>query len=183
MIIGHWGIAVTARWARPHVSLLWLLVAAIAPDLVDVGLALAGVCNPFGLYTHTIPAALLIGACLAGAAVLAGRRETAALVLLVVMLHLPLDYLTGRKLYWPGGELYGLLLYERPLVDFLMETAVLLVGWMLLRRTASSHSVPAPPRWATRAAGVALLILLQGAVDLAGSQVKPNACSAARGSL
>ena len=30
-------------------SLWWLLPAAIAPDLLDIGYAAAGVCNPLGL--------------------------------------------------------------------------------------------------------------------------------------
>lgn len=172
MIAGHLGVAAALGAMRPRASLWWLLPAAIAPDLLDIAYALAGVCNPYGLYSHTVPAALLLGACLAGAAVLAGRRETAPLVLLAVLLHLPPDLLTGRKLYWPGGEMYGLMLYDHALVDFLMETAIVSAGWALLRRQ------PAAPRWATSVRTLVALVLLQGAADaLRGGPLKPNACA------
>lgn len=172
MIVGHLGVAAAlARW-RPRVSLLWLLPAAIAPDLLDIGFALAGVCNPYGLYSHTLPAAVLLGACVAGAAVLAGQRETGALVLLVVLLHLPPDYLTGRKLFWPGGELHGLQLYDRRMVDFLMESALALAGWALLRRR------PSAPRWATAVWAAAGVVALQGGADLLHDGLKPTGCRA-----
>ncbi len=174
MIVGHLGVAAgLARW-RPRVSLWWLFPAAIAPDLLDLVYAAAGVCNPFGLYSHTVPAALLLGVCIAGGAVLAGRRETSVLVLLVVLLHLPMDFFTGRKLYWPGSELYGLMLYSRRLADFALESAILVAGWALLRRS------PTAPRWATSVRTLAACVALQGTVDGLGVLVsKPNGCGRA----
>lgn len=171
MIVGHLGVAAAlARW-RPRVSLLWLLPAAIAPDLLDIAYAAAGICNPYGLYSHTVPAVLLLGACLAGAAVLVGQRETGALVLLVVLLHLPPDYLTGQKLFWPGGELHGLRLYDHRVIDFLLESAVVLGGWALLRGRPGP-----PPRWAGAIWAVAGLVALQGAADVLHGGLKPNVC-------
>lgn len=172
MIIGHLGVAAAATRWRPRVSLLWLIPAAIAPDLLDIAFAAAGVCNPYGLYSHTIPAAMLLAACLAGAAVLCGRREIAALVFLVVMLHLPLDYVTGRKLYWPGGEMYGLGWYDRRLADFAIESALAIGGWLLLR------SGPGSPRWATAIWSIAGLLAAQGVVDgVQQGSLKPTACA------
>lgn len=174
MIVGHLGVAATVARARPRLSLWWLLPAAIAPDLVDVAYALAGICNPYGLYSHTIPAAVLIGACIGAAAVLAGRRETAAVALLLVMLHLPLDFFTGRKLYWPGGELYGLMWYDRPTLDFLVESAIAAAGWMVLRTAAGA------PRWTRSGWALLTMVALQGSVDLLhDGSLKPSACLAA----
>ena len=62
MIAGHLGIAGAVYAARRGSSLPWLLVAAMAPDGVDALFVLAGICNPHGLYSHTIPAAVLIAA-------------------------------------------------------------------------------------------------------------------------
>ena len=173
MIVGHLGVAAAlVRW-RPRASPAWILVAAIAPDFVDVALALVGVCSPFGLYSHTLPAALLTGAVLGAALWLSGRRETALIVPIAVLLHLPLDYVTGRKLLWPGGELYGLRLYDRRLADFLIESALLLAGWMLVR-----HRL-AIPGWARAARSALLLVAVQGGADaFLGMGLKPTACVA-----
>ena len=171
MIVGHLGVAAAVAAARPRISPWWVIPAAIAPDLLDVAYALGGFCNPYGLYSHTVPAALLLGAVLGGAAVLTGRRETGAAVLLLVLLHLPPDLLTGRKLYWPGGELHGLQLYQRPLLDFGAEALLLVAGWALLRRRS------AWPRWMTGAWMLAGLLVLQGGVDaFVTSSLKPSGC-------
>lgn len=171
MITGHLGIAsaVGSRWR--NVPLLWLVPASIAPDILDVVLAVWGICSPFGLYTHTLPAAALLGAVLGGVAFLAtGSRSAGLVVLLVVLLHLPADFLTGRKLYWPGGPLLGLDLYSRPAIDFLVELPVLVGGWWLLRRAGKA------PRWATTLAAVGALVVVQGTFDLLSKGVKPSAC-------
>ena len=171
MITGHLGVAAAARARWPEVPLLWLLPATIAPDLLDVGYALAGVCSPYGLYSHTLPAAALIAAVLGGAAFLTtGSRAAGALVAAVVLAHLPLDLVTGWKLYWPGGPLLGLHLYQRPLLDFLVETPLLLGGWWLLRRGGRG------PRWAAVGATALGLVLLQGAFDLVERDLKPTGC-------
>ncbi|HKH94620.1 MAG TPA: metal-dependent hydrolase, partial [Gemmatimonadaceae bacterium] len=106
MIAGHLGIAGAAHAARRDSSLGWLLVAAMTPDLVDGLFVLARTCNPHGLYSHTLPAAALIAAVTGAVAYVAtDRRSTGALCVLMTLSHLPLDFVTGRKLFWPGGEL------------------------------------------------------------------------------
>lgn len=171
MIVGHLGVAAAlARW-RPRVSLYWLIPAAIAPDLLDLAYAAVGFCSPYGLYSHTIPAALLLAVSLGGIALLASGRETGALVLLAVLLHLPPDWITGWKLVWPGGALHGLRLYDHPLWDFALESALVATGWALLRGR------PAPtPRWAAAAWTVAGLVVLQGGVNLLREGIKPSGC-------
>jgi hypothetical protein len=171
VITGHLGVAAAARGRWPVVSLLWLLPVAIAPDLLDVGYALVGICSPYGLYSHTVPAAALTGAVLGGIAFLATGSRTAGLVTAAVVLaHLPLDLVTGRKIFWPGGPLLGLSFYDRPLLDFLAEIPVVLVGWWLLRRSGRG------PRWATLAAAALSLVAVQATFDLLDRGFKPNAC-------
>jgi hypothetical protein len=172
VITGHLGVAAAARSRWPVASLLWLLPVSIAPDVLDVGYALSGICSPYGLYSHTVPAAALLAAVLGGVAFLAsGSRAAGLLTAALVLAHLPLDLVTGLKLYWPGGPLLGLHLYERPLIDFLIETPVLVGGWWLLRR--SGHG----PRWATMGAAVLALVVVQGSFDLLEHGLKPTGCA------
>ena len=177
MIAGHLGIAGAAYSGRRDSSLFWLLGASMAPDIVDALFVVAGSCNPYGLYSHTLPAAALIAAVTGAIAYFAtGQRVTGVLAALLVLAHLPPDYVTGRKLFWPGGELYGLRLYERPLADFALEALIATGGWWLvrLRRWA--------PRWATGWLALAALLLLQGTLDVMGARrggMKPTACKSA----
>jgi hypothetical protein len=172
VITGHLGIAAAVRSVRRDASLLWLVPAAFAPDIVDLLFALANVCNPYGLYSHTVPLVVLFAAIFGGAAFLAtGRLGVGLATALVVVLHLPLDFVTGHKLFWPGGEMLGLRLYDSPLLDFLLEVPLALGGWWLLRR---SH---AGPRWATAAGAALLLLAAQGGMDLPlHRSLKPSAC-------
>ena len=177
MIVGHLGIAGAVHAGRRDSSLVWLLGAAMAPDVVDALFVLAGSCNPFGLYSHTLPAAVLIAAVTGALAYFAtGTRVTGVLSALLVLAHLPPDYLTGHKLFWPGGELMGLGLYDYPLIDFVLEALIAAGGWWLVR------SRPSAPRWTTGWLALAALLVLQGTLDVAGARrrgVKPSACARA----
>ena len=177
MIAGHLGIAGAAYSGRRDSSLSWLLGASLAPDVVDALFVVAGSCNPYGLYSHTLPAAALIAVVTGAIAYFAtGQRVTGVLAALLVLAHLPPDYVTGRKLFWPGGELYGLRLYERPLADFALETLIAAGGWWLVRSRRWA------PRWATGWVALAALLLLQGTLDMMGARrggMKPTACKSA----
>ena len=146
----------------------------MAPDIVDGLFVAARSCNPYGLYSHTLPAVVLIAALTGAIAYFAtNQRATGALAAMLVLAHLPLDYVTGFKLFWPGGELMGLRLYELPLADFGLEALIVVGGWWLVR------SRPSAPRWATGWVALAALLLVQGALDVAGARgggTKPNAC-------
>jgi len=174
VIVGHVGVAAAARSGWRRTSFPWLLVACVAPDLVDIGFAVAGVCNPYGLYSHTVYAAALIAAVVGGAALLVtGSRATALASALMVFLHLPLDLVTGHKIFWPGGPMMGLDVYSRPIVDFAIEAPILLAGWVLLRRSRSA------PAWATSVLALWLLLVGQATIDLAvRNGAKPSACLA-----
>jgi hypothetical protein len=177
VIAGHLGFAGAVHAARRDSSLGWLLIAVMTPDLVDGLFALGRTCNPHGLYSHTLPAAALIAAVTGAIAYFAtDRRATGALCVLMTLSHLPLDYVTGRKLFWPGGELLGLSLYDKPLADFVLEGAMAVGGWWLVRRG------PNAPRWASGWLALGALLALQGALDIAGSRsggMKPTACASA----
>jgi hypothetical protein len=174
VITGHLGIAGAVQAGRRDSSLVWLLGASMAPDVVDGLFYLARTCNPNGLYSHTLPAAALLAVVTGAIAYVATKqRATSALCMLLVLAHLPPDFITGHKLFWPGGEIMGLRLYEHPIADFVVESAIVVTGWLLLRRRGGA------PRWATGRAALAVLLATQLAVEGAGAVlggVKPSAC-------
>lgn len=175
MIAGHLGIAGAVYSGRRNSSLLWLLGASMAPDVVDALFVAAKICNPYGLYSHTFHAAALIAAVTGGMAFLAtGQRSTGLLAALLVLAHLPPDYITGLKLFWPGGELLGLRLYNHPVADFALEALIAAGGWWLVRSREWA------PRWATGWLALAALLALQGTLDIVGARrggLKPSACA------
>jgi hypothetical protein len=177
VIAGHFGIAGAAHASRRDSSLPWLLGAAMAPDVVDALFVVVGSCNPYGLYSHTVPAAALLAAVVGAVSYFAtGQRTTGWLAAMLVLAHLPADFVTGRKLFWPGGEMMGLRLYDHPIADFVLESCLVLLGWWLVRKR------PWAPRWATGRATLAVLLAVQLSTDIAGALrngVKPSACAKA----
>ncbi len=175
MITGHLGVAAAANASRRDSTLIWLLGATMAPDLVDALFVVARSCNPHGLYSHTLPAATLIAAVTGAVAFLVTNRSaTGLLVMLVVLSHVPLDFITGFKLFWPGDEMRGLRLYDWPMLDFALEAALVTSGWWLLR------SRPWAPRWAIGWTALVGLFALQATADIVGQArggVKPSACA------
>lgn len=177
MITGHLGVA-GALWSRSQAPattpvFLALIAASVLPDVVDVAYVLAGICSPFGLYSHTLPALALEGAIVGGAAyLLTGSRAITVLLASAVLLHLPADFFTMRKLVMPGGEMMGLQLYERPAIDFILEGPVFAAGWWLMRRSARG------PRWAASVPMLVAVIAMQGTFNVVagGNPIKPNAC-------
>ena len=138
MYAGHLGFALGAYSFRRTLPLWLLLIASQIPDWLDAGACIADVDRggPFGLYTHGwIPVGLAAVACALIAFLITRDVAGALLVALVEASHYPLDYLTGLKPTWPGGPIVGLNLYSRPMVDLALEGAVILVGWLLYRRT------------------------------------------------
>jgi hypothetical protein len=98
------------------------------------------------------------------------------LAVLLVLAHLPADFVTGWKLFWPGGELMGLYLYGKPALDFVLESLLAVGGWWLLRTTGRA------PRWSTGLWSLVVVLALQAMLDVAGSRsggVKPTACGRA----
>jgi hypothetical protein len=149
----------------------------MAPDVVDAMFVAVGSCNPNGLYSHTLPAAALLAGVVGAIAFLAtGQRATGVLAAVLVLAHIPLDFITGYKLFWPGGEIHGLRLYDWPTADFALEAVLVVAGWRGLR------SRPWAPRWAIGWQALVFLLVLQGAADIAGKVrggLKASACARA----
>ena len=174
MIVGHVGIAYGVRALDKRepgacVPLLWLLAAAVAPDLVDGVFALGKYCNPDGVLSHSLPAIAIL-AVLFGVGAFAHTRSatTAWIVAGMIVLHLPPDYVTGSKGLWPGGPVAGLYFYRLPWLDFLVEVPVIILGWRMLRRTQYK------PRIMVSGLALAAMLSVQFVFDLHGQVRGPN---------
>jgi hypothetical protein len=180
MVFGHLGIIAGARsLARSPNStagFVALVAAGFLPDLVDVVLFVSGTCSPYGLYSHTVPSVLLQAVVVASLAwLLTSSPAVAALFAAVVVLHVPADYFTGSKLLLPGGDrLWGLRLYERPILDGLVEMPAILAGWWILRRTQNG------PRWSRSRWLLGVILMAQLAVCVSrlvfADGIKPSVC-------
>jgi hypothetical protein len=169
MYAGHIGIALGAKGLRREAP-LWLLV--LATQGCDWAQAVACVAAPAGtsaMWSHSIPAALALGAVLALVAYGGTRSPGVALLVGAVTLsHAVADYVTGMKPTWPGGPVIGLDMYDHPLGDFIIETAVVYAGWLVYRRSLPTAAPNGRRRRLTWALVVVLVGLqLAGAVDMA----------------
>lgn len=163
-----------ARW--PRIALVALGIASVAPDFVDLALAALHICAPAGVYSHSlIPALLIAAACATIVGVWEHSAMTGAVIAAVVLLHLPADYITGLKVFWPGGPIIGLNLYAHPFADFALEAMIAFAGWWYLRSRGRG------PARVTRWTGIAALLALQATMDVASyvaGPLKPNGCRA-----
>ncbi len=137
MYAGHIGFGLGAYSFRKTLPLWLVLIAAQIPDWLDAGYCVADLHRGAnGLYTHGfVPVAL--AAVLAAMFTYALTRDVlgAVVVALVVASHWGLDYFTGIKPTWPGGPIVGMNIYARPVLDVMIESATILIGWLLYRRT------------------------------------------------
>jgi hypothetical protein len=164
MYIGHVGAALIAKRARLSVPLVVLLAATYAPDWIDGGLCVAGVYNPDGVLSHSIPVVAFLA--LVGFALYAlkTRDWTGAIVVAAVVIsHMLLDWITGYKPTWPGGGMIGLKLYERPVLDFIVEGVLIAIGALLYGRTLPPRKRP----WIDVAMMLGALLVLQLGIDIA----------------
>ena len=164
MDVGHVGAALGAKRLVPTASLGALLVASYLPDWADAALCATGSYHDTQIYSHSVPAIAVLAVAAGGIQLTRGRgRKTALVVAALVVSHILLDYLTGTKPTWPGGPMIGLALYSKPVIDFLIEAAVIVFGWLLYRSTLPRTL----PRWNDSHVMLGLLILMQLTVDVA----------------
>lgn len=164
MYVGHVGIALGAHGLRRSAPLWFLIIASQLPDWTDAAFCLAGVRPSIpGILSHSLPAVgvLALAAAVAYAAML---RDPAGMLLVgaVVLTHAAGDYLTGIKPTWSGGPMIGLLLYRRPVLDFLLEASVILGGWFLYRRSLEPERRAAEPVYTL----LAVLVAVQACADI-----------------
>jgi hypothetical protein len=138
--VGHAALALLVKHRAPRLPLTLLIPASFGPDWVQWVFEAAGHENR--QLSHSL-VAVFIGAI--GLALLYGRvasasRDEALLLAALWASHWPADLITGIKPTWPGGPDIGLNVYERPLLDALIETVVVIGCWMLYRRSLPQTS-------------------------------------------
>ena len=162
MYIGHVGAALGAKRVRASVGLLVLLAATYTPDWIDGGLCLAGR-SPQAMLSHSIPAVALFALVAFAIYGLRTRDWSGAAVLgAVVVSHYLLDLITGSKPTWPGGPMVGLGWYAHPVVDFIAEGVVIVIGALLYARTLPPRRRP----WIDLSILLGTLLLVQLGIDL-----------------
>jgi hypothetical protein len=137
MYAGHVGIALGARGFRKDVPLWALIIASQLPDWADAGLCVANLRSGTpGLYSHSFSAIAVLAAVAAAIYMLAARSAAGAYVMAaMVVSHAAGDWITGLKPTWTGGPMIGLQLYHYPMLDFVLEAAVIVIGWMFYRKS------------------------------------------------
>jgi hypothetical protein len=162
MYIGHIGLALAGKGVR-RLAPLWLLVLATQGcDWVQAVACVAAPAGASAMWSHSVPAVAILAVALALASYqLTGDRGVAALTGALTLSHLLADYVTGVKPTWPGGPMIGLDLYSAPLGDLAVETAILVLGWQVYRRSLTPES---------RSTGLTrALLLMLGATQLLGA--------------
>ena len=134
MYAGHAALALFAKAKRPRVPLVLLVPLAFAPDWVEL------IAAAFGRHNRMISHSLVsvgIGATLFAVTYLLATRSAAdaAAVWLTYVSHWPADFITGIKPTWPGGPMVGLHLYQHPIWDVVLETVLVVVAWLVYRRS------------------------------------------------
>ena len=157
MYTGHVGLALGVKGFQKQVSLWLLCIAALSPDIVDFSAQMFHLDT--SVWTHTLPA-------MAGATILffaAGwiltRSVAAGLATgFLACSHVCVDLLTSRLPLWSAGPVAGLHWYRHPLLDFSVEAATVLTGWLLYGR-----SLPDAKRFSLASFSMLLILLiLQG---------------------
>lgn len=135
MYVGHMGFALGAHGMRRAVPLWFLVIASQLPDWTDAAFCLAGRRPSVpGILSHSLPAVGVLAVLAALIYVTAYRDAGGMLVVAAVVIsHVVGDYFTGLKPTWVGGPMIGLELYGKPMIDLLLESAVVLGGWQLYR--------------------------------------------------
>ncbi|HYD51407.1 MAG TPA: hypothetical protein VEA99_02220 [Gemmatimonadaceae bacterium] len=155
MFVGHTGLALLLAGRRATPPLWLLVVAAYGSDWLELPARLAGWSPERTMaLTHSLAATLVAGALAGALHLLAARdRSSAALVAVAWWSHWAADFVTASKPAWPGGPHVGLGLYDHGAADLLIESAVVVAGWIAFARRRR------PPRAARLLAPAALVAL------------------------
>jgi membrane-bound metal-dependent hydrolase YbcI (DUF457 family) len=131
---GHAALATLAKGARPRIPIALLVPVAFAPDWIEWFFDAAG--NRNREISHSLISVGIGATLVALIYFLATRiRVDAVAVWLTYVSHWPADFITGLKPTWPGGPWVGLFLYSRPVLDTVVESLVVLVCWLIYRRS------------------------------------------------
>jgi len=131
---GHAALALLAKGIRPRISLAVLVPVAFGPDWIGWILSATG--RDPRVLSHSL-VSVAICATIVALVYWSFTREPvdACFVWLTYASHWPADFLTGWKPTWPGGPDVGLLIYDNPVLDMLVESSLVVLCWLVYRRS------------------------------------------------
>ena len=134
MYAGHAALALLVKGIRPRIPLAVLVPVAFGPDWIGWILSATG--HEPRVLSHSLVSVAICATIVALIYWSFTRASVdACFVWLTYASHWPADFITGIKPTWPGGPDVGLLIYERPVVDVLVESAVVVLCWLVYRRS------------------------------------------------
>ena len=139
MYAGHAALATFAKGKRPRIP-FWILVpVAFAPDWLQW--LIEGIGHQNREYTHSL-VAVGLGATVVALAYWAFTRQAidSVALFLLYLSHWAADFITGFKPTWPGGPTVGLGIYGHPAWDLLLESALIVVCWLVYRASFSARA-------------------------------------------
>jgi membrane-bound metal-dependent hydrolase YbcI (DUF457 family) len=131
---GHAALALLAKGIRPRIPLAVLVPVAFGPDWIEWILSATG--HESRVLSHSL-VSVAICATVVALVYWSFTRSTvdACVVWLTYASHWPADFITGIKPTWPGGPDVGLLIYQNPVFDTLVEWVVVVLCWLVYRRS------------------------------------------------
>jgi len=131
---GHAALALLAKGIRPRISLAVLVPVAFGPDWIEWMLSATG--HETRVLSHSL-VSVAICATVVALVYWGFTRSTvdACVIWLTYASHWPADFITGIKPTWPGGPDVGLLIYDNPVLDVLVESTVVVLCWLVYRRS------------------------------------------------
>ena len=139
MYAGHAAIAALLKGKRPRVPIALLVPVAFAPDWIDSFSHVVHRAN--ANISHSL-VSVGLGATLCGLLYWLWSKNAAdaLIVWLAYASHWPADFITGIKPTWPGGPMVGLGLYSWPGWDLIVESLLVVLCWLVYRRSLPGDS-------------------------------------------
>ena len=139
MYAGHAALALLAKGIRPRISLAVLVPVAFGPDWIEWFLSATGRENR--ALSHSLVSVAICATIVAAVYWSFTRAPVdACIVWLTYASHWPADFITGIKPTWPGGPDVGLLLYDNPFVDTIVEWTLVVLCWLVYRRSLPAQN-------------------------------------------
>jgi membrane-bound metal-dependent hydrolase YbcI (DUF457 family) len=154
---GHVALALLAKGARPRIPLAVLVPVAFAPDWIEWILGALG--RPNRELSHSL-VSVAVGATLVAVLYWMATKapRDAAVVWLTYVSHWPADFITGYKPTWPGGPTIGLGIYGNPVADIVVEWSLIMICWLVYRRSLPPKGRSAKVGWLMPAGLMAMQI-------------------------
>jgi len=122
MVIGHLAVSYAVKSWKPQIKLMHLVIATMFIDLVESVFVMFKIAVPYFWSLHFLPGATLLSLLYALIYFLFERdKKGTAIIFLVGMSHLLLDYVSSRMELWQNGPEFGLALCENQMLLMFVE--------------------------------------------------------------